>query len=200
MVTVPERKLLIAVDDIAGVVDIERYRLGRHGIAGAVDADHLGHHPSQFAYGRRILPAAHRRLAGKPRARSRQLAQRQAEPRIVAQRVEVVGVLVVAGDRKDARPQDVIELVGYPRLIARIGNASRQLRAEPHLTFRLGQQQHPAVTGQPTAVKGGGHLLAMHRWKRKQGRAIVLFGGCGLWHLVPRRRNSLDTQFPTSKQ
>ena len=89
MVTVPERKLLIAVDDIAGVVDIERYRLGRHGIAGAVDADHLGHHPSQFAYGRRILPAAHRRLAGETRARSRQLAQRQAEARIVTQGVKV---------------------------------------------------------------------------------------------------------------
>ena len=68
VMAIPERELLIAVHDITGVIDIERHRLGWHGIADAVDADHLGHHPGQLACGRCILPAAYCRLTGQPRA------------------------------------------------------------------------------------------------------------------------------------
>ncbi len=195
MVTVPERKLLIAVDDIAGVVDIERYRLGRHGIAGAVDADHLGHHPSQFAYGRRILPAAHRRLAGETRARSRQLAQRQAEARIVTQGVKVIGILVAARDRKHARAQDVVEAMDHPRRIAPVGNAAGKLPANPHRAFCLCQQQNTAIRSEAATVESCGDFLAMHRWESEWACDIIVHGGCGLWHFLPCDRAGVDTQF-----
>jgi hypothetical protein len=39
MVAVPEAQLLHAMSDIAGVIDIERDRRRRRGIAGAVDVD-----------------------------------------------------------------------------------------------------------------------------------------------------------------
>jgi hypothetical protein len=124
---VPEGELLVAVNHITGVVDVQRHRLGRGRIAGAVDVDHRGHQLRQLARGRCVLPPAHRRLTGKPRARSRQLAQRQAEARIVTQRVEVIGVLVAAGDRKDAGTQNVIQRMDHPRWIAPIGHAGGKL-------------------------------------------------------------------------
>src|SRR3546814_6651930 len=82
--------LLIAMHDVARVVDIQRDRCRRGGIAGAVDVDHRGHHAGQFARSRCIFPPAHRRLAGQPRARFRQLAERQAEAWIVAQSIEIL--------------------------------------------------------------------------------------------------------------
>jgi len=64
IMAIPERELLAAVDDIDRLVDVERHRHRRGGIAGAVEIDHDVHHPHQFAGRRRILPAAHCRLAG----------------------------------------------------------------------------------------------------------------------------------------
>ena len=88
------------MDDIAGIIDVQRNRCRWGRIAVAVDADHRRHHPGQFARGRGILPPAHRRLAGKPCTRSRQLAERQAEPRIVAQGIKIIGIFIAAGDRE----------------------------------------------------------------------------------------------------
>ena len=157
--------------------------------------DHRPHHARQLSRGRRVLPPAHRRLTDKTRAPSRQLADRQAEARIIAQRVKVVGVLVAAGDRKGSCPQDVLQRVDHPRLIARVGNESRKLRTEPHLALGLCQQQRPAVGGQPAATEGGGGLLATSRWKRKHGRAVVAaFSGWPVAFL-PRCRYGLSTHF-----
>ena len=90
----------VTVHHVARVVDVERHgrRFGR--IAAAVNGDHGTHHARQFAGRRRVLPSAHSRLTGKTRSRTRQLAERQAEARIIAQRIEVVGILVTTGDRQ----------------------------------------------------------------------------------------------------
>ncbi|MCW1985119.1 UNVERIFIED_ORG: hypothetical protein M2348_000851 [Sphingomonas sp. R1F5B] len=194
MMSVPERKLLIAMDDIAGIVDIQRHRHRRGGIAGAVDVDHCDHHAGQFARGRRILPPAHRWLAGKSRARSRQLAQRQTETRIVAQGVEIIGILIAASNREHAGTQDVIEAMDHPRRVTRIGNASCKPLADPHCTFSLRQQQHATIRGEPATIKRGGHFLARHCWESEWACAIDVHGGCGLWHFLPCGRFGLDTQ------
>ena len=182
------------------IIDIQRHRRRRGRVTGAVDVDHRGHHPGQLACGRRIFPPAHRWLAGQPRARSRQLAQRQSEARIVTQSVEIIGVLVAARDREHAGTQYVIKAMDHPRRIARIGNASRKPPAKPHRALGLCQQQNTAIRGEPTSVERGCDLLAPDRWKRKSRRAIIAPGGCGPWHKLPRCRNGLDTHFPTSKQ
>ncbi len=56
VMAIPKRELLIAVHDIAGIIDVQRHRRRWDRIAGTVDADHRGHHPGQFARGRCILP------------------------------------------------------------------------------------------------------------------------------------------------
>jgi hypothetical protein len=103
----------------------------------------------------------------------------QLEAGVAAQVVEVVGVLVAAGDRQDARPQDVGQRMDDPRWVARVGDQRRQPIAEAELPLRRGQQQHPAVRGQPPAVEGGGQLLAADRWKAERRGRIVVHGGCG---------------------
>jgi hypothetical protein len=74
--------------------------------------------------------------------------------------VEVVGILVAAGDRQDSSPQDVGQWVDHPRRVARIGDQRRQPIADAELPLRRGKQHDPAIRGQPPAVKGSGHLLA----------------------------------------
>ena len=200
MMPVPERELLIAVHDVAGVVDIQRHRHRSSGIAGAVNVDHCRQHLRQLTRTRRILPAAHRRLAGKSCPRSRQLAQRQAEARIVAQGIEIISVLIAASDRQHPGKKDIIKAVDHPRRIAGIGNAPRKPPANPHRALSLSQQQHATIRGQSATVKSGCDFLAANCWKRKSGRAIIASGGCGLWHFVSRCRLGLDTQFPTALQ
>jgi hypothetical protein len=139
MVPVPERELLIAVDDIAGVIDIQRHRRRRSGIAGAVDIDHGGHQLRQFARGRRVLPAAHRGLARKPGTGARQLAQRQAEAGIVAKGVEIVGILVSASDREHPGAQDVGQRMDHPARVTRVGYASGKPTADAHRALSLCQ-------------------------------------------------------------
>ena len=121
-------------------------------------------------------------LPGETRSRAGQLAQRQAEAGIVAQVIEVVGILVAAGDRKDPRAQDVVQRMDHPRGIAPIGDARSKPFANPHPSLGLRQQQHPAVRGEPAAVESGGHLFATHCWKAEDRHAIVNGGGvaCGI--------------------
>ena len=95
VMAIPERQLLAAVDDVDRLVDVERYRRRRLWITGAVEVDHDVHHPHQLTGCRGILPAAHRRLAGQADGAARQLAHRQLEAGIVAQHVEVVGILIL---------------------------------------------------------------------------------------------------------
>ena len=109
----------------------------------------------------------------------RQAAAGELEAGIAAQVVEAVGVLVAAGDRQDACPQDVGQRVDHPRRVARVGDQRRQPVAEAELALGRGQQQHPAVRGEPSAVEGGGHLLAADRWKAEGLGRIVVHGGCG---------------------
>jgi hypothetical protein len=46
---VEQRELLMAVNNIYGVVDIERYRLRRREVAGAVEVDHHARQADQIA-------------------------------------------------------------------------------------------------------------------------------------------------------
>jgi hypothetical protein len=93
--------------------------------------------------------------------------------------VEVVGILIAAGDRQDARPQDVGQRVDDPRRVARIGDQRRQPVAQAELALGRGQQHDPAIGGQPSAIEGSRQLLAADRWKAEGLDRIVIHGGCG---------------------
>ena len=79
------------------------------------------------------------------RGRCRQLAASQFEGRVAAQVIEVVGVLVAAGDRQNARTQDVTQLMHDPAWIAMIGNLRRQSITDAETSFRLRQQDNAAI-------------------------------------------------------
>ena len=102
VVGIEQRQLLVAVNDVDRVVDVEHDRLGRRGVAGAVEIDHHPAEPDEVAQSRRVLPARHGRLRAQVRPALRQPPAGELEGRIGAQPVEIVGVLVAAGDGEDA--------------------------------------------------------------------------------------------------
>jgi hypothetical protein len=118
-------------------------------------------------------------LAGEPDAAAGQRARRQLEARVVAQRIEIVGILVAAGNRQDPRLKDVGNTVDDTALVAAIGNATGQTPGNAHRAFRLRQQQHARIRCQPPAIERRRHCLAANGWKSKTGNAIVDHGGRG---------------------
>ncbi|MDB5701632.1 MAG: hypothetical protein JWL66_1831, partial [Sphingomonadales bacterium] len=129
--------------------------------------------PNQLTCGRRILPARHGRLAGKPKRPVRQFAQRDFEPRIMTQRVEIVGILVTARYGQDAGAQYAIEAMGYTALVSGIGDAAGKSTSDPEPSLGLRQKQHPTVRCQSAAIKRSSDFPTMNGWKRKGEDAII---------------------------
>ena len=145
------------------------------------------------------LPAAHRRLAGEADIRAGQLARRQLEAKIVAQRIEVVGILIAAGDRQHPCLQDVAQTMDDPALVPGVGNAVGQMPGNAYPALRLGQQQHPAIRRQPPTIESGGYLLAANGWESKRNNAIVDHGGRGTFCPVSEGRVSNHSLHQISK-
>ena len=104
---VEQRQLLMAVRDIAGVVDVENDRgrlafIGRHPL---ID-ERIGQADRVFQR-RRVLQPRQRRLRTKVRAGIRQTPAGELERRIGAQKIQIVGVFIAAGDGEDARADHV---------------------------------------------------------------------------------------------
>ena len=99
--------------------------------------------------------------------------------------IEVVGILVAAGDGEHAGAQDVGDAVRHQQRIARIGDHRRQPVGDPETPLGRGQQHHAAVGGDAPAIEGGGDFLAVDGWKLNGSRlssvmagvASVRFGG-----------------------
>ena len=63
-----------------------------------------------------------------------QLARRQLEARVVAQRIKVIGIFVAAGDRQYPRLQDVGNTVDNTALVAGVDKASGNVHRAPRLS------------------------------------------------------------------
>jgi hypothetical protein len=179
IVRVEQGKLLVAVHDIAGVVDVERDGGRRTGVAGAVEVDHGVAHAHHFAQGRRVLPARHGRLRAQIIATVRQPPTGQLKPRVSAQMVEIVGVLVATGDSKDPGAQNVIDAVRHQQRVARVRDQPPQRFRYPQLPLHNAEQHDTTVGRDPSAVESRNDLLAFNGWKIKRQKAIVGHGGCG---------------------
>jgi len=159
---VEQRQLLAAVDGIIGIIDIKHDAL-RHGLeAGAKQIDHRQPHAPQFAPRRRILEARQGRLAHQIIARLGQASAGQLEGRIKTQNVEVVAVLVAAGNGEHPRPDHVDVSVGRARGVAPVAHAGGQQVGNPEPSLDPGKQQHAAVRRQPSAVEPGLQFLACY--------------------------------------
>jgi hypothetical protein len=95
---VEQRKLLMAVHDIDGVIDVQRDGDRRAWVAGAIGVDHRVGHAHHLTQARRILPTRHRRLRAQIITGIRQTPAGQFEAGVGAQMIEIVGILVTAGD------------------------------------------------------------------------------------------------------
>ena len=175
---VPERKLLAAMRRTERVVDIEDLLLARlHGRAGLVDQS--GGEPRRLRLARRILQTTDRRLRGQRRAAVRAAADRDLHQRIMPQPVEVDGILVAAGNRRDPRHHHLEHLVTDAARIAPIRHRIGKPPAHAELALRLPQQQQTAIRGLVAAVKIDCEFLAMDRWQVEGKRCSVGHGGCG---------------------
>src|SRR6202035_5394569 len=186
---VEQRELLMAVNDIHRIVDVERHRCRWGRVAGTIEIDHHVHQADEVAQGWRILPTRDGRLRAQVPAAIRQAATGQLERWIEAQPIEVVGVFVAAGDGEDAGAQDIGQQMGDPVRITAIRDHSSEPLGDPEPTIGLGEQHDPAVGTDPSAVKGGGDLLAADGWKTERQKAIVGHGGGG----APRSRQRVGS-------
>jgi hypothetical protein len=167
------------VHDINRVVDVESHCIWRRRVAGAVEIDQNTHQADNRAQARRVLAARHGRLRAQVGSAVRQSSAGEFESRVRAQPVEIVSIFITAGDGEDARPQDVRQPMDHAHRIAPIANHRRKLGGDAELTFGRGQQNHPTIRRDPSAIESGCDLLAVNGWKSEGQHRIVNHGGCG---------------------
>ena len=190
---VEQRELLVAMNPVAGVVDVEHDRR-RRGIEGtAEDVDQGSRQAPRLAERGRVLEPAHGRLRTEIAAALRRPADRQFEQRIAAQIVAIVGVLIAAGDREHPEPQHRRQRVNRPRRVAPFPDAAGQRRGQPEPALRRTQQHQPAVRRDRTAREIGGHLLALYGWQIEREKGIFGHGGVAL--SLPRGEIRSQTNF-----
>ena len=126
---------------------------GGRAIAGAIDVDHGVGHAHHLAQRRRILPTRHRRLRAQITAAIGQAPAGQLEAGIGAQMIEVVGVLIAAGDGEHAGAQNVVDAVRHQQRITRVGDQRRQPLRDPHTPLGSGQKHHAAIRGEAPAIE-----------------------------------------------
>ena len=93
--------------------------------------------------------------------------------------IEIIAILIAAGDREDAGKQDLGQGMNDPAGIAPVRDDSRELVRDGELTGGLGQEEDAAIRGQAASVEGGCELLAAHGWKRDRESGRIRHGGRG---------------------
>jgi hypothetical protein len=173
--SIEQRKLLMVVDDIAGIVDVERdgCRLARVAIHPCVDtkcrsvgsrragAEHSPGATGSAGLGTQIATSIRQPSAG------------QLECGIGPQMIEVVGVLIAAADREHARAEHIDEAVHDPSRVAPIREHPGQLVGQAETPLGHREKHHAPVRGQPTAVEGSCDFLGVNGWKREWQNRIV---------------------------
>jgi hypothetical protein len=147
------------------------------------------HQLRQFAGGRRVLPSAHCRLAGK--ARARQLDQRQAEAVIIAQRRVHRRVRRAAEDRQHPCPRNVIQRMHHSGRIAPISVLGSKPFANPvsRSACASNRNSNSNATSQVSRPPSNAADTFSTHYRKTEGRhAIVNGGGSSLWHFAPRCR------------
>jgi hypothetical protein len=194
---VEQRKLLCAMHDVDGVVDVQRDFARWARVAGAIDVDQGVAHRRYLAPVGRVLPARHGGLRAQIRAAVRKSAAGQFEAGIKAQPVEIVAVLVAARDRQDAGAQDVGHAVLHKVRIARVGDQAGKRVGDAQTALGGGDQQDtPSDVMRPPSKAATTFLRATAgKWNgsKLSGTWRVL-----LWRL--RGPDGFDTQFSKRNQ
>jgi hypothetical protein len=111
----------------------------------------------------------------------------------MAQPIEVVSILVAAGDRGHPRHQHFEHRMSDAVLIAPIRHRAREPPAYTGCALCLSQQQQAAIGGLVAAVKINCEFLTADRWKVEREQRMVVHGGCGraLMHIATCLDNDL---------
>ena len=180
IMSVEQRELLMAMDDIAGVVNVERDGCGLARIAIHPCVDQSVGQADHVAQARRILQPRQRRLGTQIPARIRQATAGELERWIGPQMIEVVGVLVAAADREHAGAEHIDKAVHDPRRIAPIREHPGQFVGQTETPLGHRQKHHAPVRGQATAIEGSCDFLGLNGWKREWQNRIIGHGGRGV--------------------
>src|SRR5207244_1352153 len=86
---------------------------------------------------------------------------------------------VAAGDCENPGTQNIGQPMDNPAGIAIVRDHCRKPLGEAKPPLRSRQQHDAAIRAEASAVKGGGDLFALYRWKRKRQQIIVGGGGRG---------------------
>ena len=179
--SVEQRKLLMAMDDIAGVVNVERDGCGLARIAIHPCVDQSVGQADHVAQARSILQPRQGRLGTQIPARVRQATAGELERWIEPQMIEVVGVLVAAADREHAGAEHIDKAVhDDPRRIAPIREHPGQFDGQTERPLGHRQKHHAPVGGQATAIEGGCDFLGVNGWKREWQNCIIGHGERGV--------------------
>jgi len=91
----------------------------------------------------------------------RQAPAGQLEGRVEAQNVEVVAILIAAGDGEQARPDHIGVAVSCAYRVAFVDHAGGEQIGNPEPPLDPAQHQHAAVGRQPAAIETGAQFLVL---------------------------------------
>ena len=155
----------MAVGHVERVIDIERDACGRRLVALQPEIDQDVAEPDDGAQVRQVLGPRQRRLGTQVRSSAGQAPAGELEGRIATQPVEIIGVLIAAGDRENPRPHYIRQAVRDAVRIARIKDHRGKPVGQLQAPLGCSQQHDPAIRGDPAAVERGRDLLACNGWK-----------------------------------
>ncbi len=158
---VEQRELLMAVHDIAGVVDIENDGRGLAFVGRHPLIDERAGQADRILQRRRVLQPRQRRLRTQIAPAVRQPPASELESGIGPQTIEIVGIFVAAGrSRRCGRGscrRSVWVMRGGSR---RSGKQRANLFRDPKPTVGHREQHDAAIRGQSPAIESGCDLLA----------------------------------------
>ena len=96
----------------------------------------------------------------------------------MTQPVEIVAVLVTAGDGQHARADELEHVVAHTRRIAAIPHGIGKARTDPDLLLGTAQQQQPRIGRLVATVEIDCEFLACDGWQI-EGKRRSVHHGCG---------------------
>ena len=160
---VEENEFLLAVRRIVRVIDIEHDAARHTGETGAEQVNHSKRHACKSAPGRRVFKTRQCWLGHEVFTRLGPAPARHLECRIDAQCIEIVAVLVPAGDGEHPRSDHVGMGVDDAALITGVRHASAEHRGHAEPLFDLAQNENTAIRGELSGIERGCDVLAADR-------------------------------------
>ena len=91
--------------------------------------------------------------------------------------IEIVGILIAAGDSEHSSAQNIDHTVRHQQWIARIGDQPRHPMCNPYAPLGSGHKHHTPIRGEAAAIERRSEFLTSDGWKTKRRNRIVMQAG-----------------------